>query len=462
MAARPRRRHLWLLGVALLALASALAGLGARATYSARTSADEPQYLLTAQSLADDFSIDISDELARRAYLPYHEVTLDPQTYPLDSSGRQVSPHDPLLPALLAVPMAVAGWVGAKVALAAVAACCAALTAGLAHSRFGISKRVAVTVVAAGFTTIPLAAYGTQVYPEMAAGLAVLIGIAGLTGGTACDSDLRRTLVLTLAAVIALPWLAVKYVPVAAVLGVALLVRLRNHRTQLVSAAAIAALAAIAYLAAHQWLYGGWTVYAAGDHFVGDGEFSVVGTQADPVGRTRRLVGLLVDRQFGIAAWSPLWLVLPFAVVHWLRRHRGYPTTVVAAVVGVAWLNATFVALTMHGWWVPGRQLVVALPAALILVAGWVEADVRRRLPLAAALGLLGAVNWLWLAFEASTERRTLIVDFADTASWPYRLVQGLLPDGIAGGASNDLLLLTWTLLLAAAVAFSEHRRAAC
>ena len=225
---------------------------------------------------------------------------------------------------------------------------------------------------------------------------------------------------------------------------------------------AIAALAAIAYLAAHQWLYGGWTVYAAGDHFVGDGEFSVVGTQADPVGRTRRLVGLLVDRQFGIAAWSPLWLVLPFAVVHWLRRHRGYPTTVVAAVVGVAWLNATFVALTMHGWWVPGRQLVVALPAALILVAGWVEADVRRRLPLAAALGLLGAVNWLWLAFEASTERRTLIVDFADTASWPYRLVQGLLPDGIAGGASNDLLLLTWTLLLAAAVAFSEHRRAAC
>ena len=155
MAARPRRRHLWLLGVALLALASALAGLGARATYSARTSADEPQYLLTAESLADDFSIDISDELARRTYLPYHEVTLDPQTYPLDSSGRQVSPHDPLLPALLAVPMAVAGWVGAKVALAAVAACCAALTAGLAHSRFGISKRVAVTVVAAGFTTTP-------------------------------------------------------------------------------------------------------------------------------------------------------------------------------------------------------------------------------------------------------------------------------------------------------------------
>ena len=30
-------------------------------------------------------------------------------------------------------------------------------------------------------------------------------------------------------------------------------------------------------------------------------------------------------------------------------------------------------------------------------------------------------MNWVWLAVEASTGRRTLVYDFAATASWPYR-----------------------------------------
>ena len=60
--------------------------------------------------------------------------------------------------------------------------------------------------------------------------------------------------------------------------------------------------------------YGGWTVYATGDHFAETGEFSVVGTEVDLLGRARRLVGLLVDRDFGLAAWSPVWLLAPFGL----------------------------------------------------------------------------------------------------------------------------------------------------
>ena len=47
---------------------------------------------------------------------------------------------------------------------------------------------------------------------------------------------------------------------------------------------------------------------------------------------------------------------------------------------------ATFVALTMQGWWFPGRQLVVVLPAAVLAIAWWARGGGR-------AAGR-GAVAW--------------------------------------------------------------------
>lgn len=443
---RPTGRW-WLIAVAVLTFAAALAGLWGRATYGARVSADEPQYLLTATSLFEDQNLDISDELAAGRYLPYHEIALDPQTFPLDESNRQVSPHDPLLPALLAFPTAAGGWVGAKLALALIGASAAAMTAGLAHSRFEVSRLSAALVTAAGFGGLPLAPYGTQVYPELPAALMVLIAVAGLTTRSDTTQDRHRATVLVLIAVVALPWLAVKYVPVATVLGVALVVRLRHHHREALTTFAVATASGVAYLATHRWLYGGWTVYAAGDHFISSGQFSVVGTELDLPGRSRRLVGLLVDRKFGIAAWSPLWILLPVATLSALRR-RPTGNILLAAIVTVTWLNASFVALTMHGWWVPGRQLVVALPVALILIARWVDERRPLRASAVAGLGLIGIVNWLWLAFETTTGRRTLIVDFTDTASIPYRILRHVLPDGQAATHADDLMLALWCLAL--------------
>ena len=40
-----------------------MSAINARATYGAKISVDEPQYLLTALSIAEDFDLDISDEL---------------------------------------------------------------------------------------------------------------------------------------------------------------------------------------------------------------------------------------------------------------------------------------------------------------------------------------------------------------------------------------------------------------
>lgn len=426
--------------VALVAFAAALAGIDARATYGARVTADEPQYLLTAQSLADDASLDISDEIDDRAYLAYHEIRIDRQTAEL-GDGREISPHDPLLPVLLVPAMAGGGWAAAKLTLALVAAATAALATWISVRRFGAGPLAAGLTIGASFAGLPLAGFATQIYPEMPAALSVAAGFAAVTATTIE----RRHWIVATVAVVALPWLAVKYVPVAAVLGVGLLVVLgdRGRRT---AATAWFALAGATYVGLHRLWYGGWTVYSTGDHFETTGEFSVVGTDVDLIGRTRRITGLLVDRDFGIAAWSPVWLLLPVAAAL-IVRHRPAGWWLWVGVVAVGWLNATYVALTMHGWWMPGRQLVVVLPLAATGIA-WLVDRHRRLLPVVGALGVLGAVNWAWLAVESSTGRRTLVVDFMDTAAVPYRVGSALLPSGLDAGTADLVLLVIWTLVV--------------
>lgn len=408
----------WLAAVAVVAGLAALLGLPARATYGARTTADEPQYLLSALSLWEDRSLDISDELADERWRDFHEAQLPEQTAPL-GDDRRLSPHDPLLPALLALPVGVFGWAGAKATLAAVAAGLAALLAWTAHRRFGVPLRTAAVVVGAFAVGVPLAPYGGQVYPELPAALCVTAAVAAATGSL----DRRGRWALAVA-VVALPWLAVKYVLVAAALAVVALRRL-DRRDAVRLAAGLSAAGAV-YVVAHRVLYGGWTVYAAGDHFVG-GEHTVVGNSPDLPGRSRRLLGLLVDRGFGLAAWAPVWLLVVPALAALVRR-RPPGWLAVVAPLAAGWATATWVALTMHGWWFPGRQVVVVAPLAVLAVAWWAA---RRpvTVPLAAVLGALGALAWAWLVVEVLLLDLRLVIDFESTSNPLVRGWRLLLPE---------------------------------
>lgn len=411
------------------------AGAPARSTFGARTTADEPQYLLTALSLWEDASLDVSDELEAERWRAFHEASLPEQTEAL-AGGRRLSPHDPLLPLLLAVPMGLGGWLGAKLALAALAGLLAAALVWVAVRRFGVPPVVALLSVLAFSLAAPLAAYGTQVYPELPAALAVTLAIAALTG----PLD-RRGRWLLGAAVAALPWLAVKYLPVAAVLAAVALVRLHRGgraRPALILAGSLAA-AGVVYLAFHRFTYGGWTVYAAGDHFVG-GELTAAGTDPNYLGRSTRLIGLLTDRHFGLAAWAPVWLLaVPALAALARRRPPGWVALAGPAVAG--WLVASFVALTMHGFWWPGRQVVVILPALVVAVAWWVAHGRRQWPPLALIIATAaGMVTWVWLLAEVLQERLTLVTAFEATRNPIHRVWRLALPD------YRDLSAATWTL----------------
>jgi hypothetical protein len=457
-------------GVGVIVAGWAMVAIPARATYGARTTADEPQYLLSALSLAEDGNLWIDDELAERAYEPFHEVTLPLQTEALDD-GHAVSPHDPLLPVVLAAPMGLGGWAAAKATLALLAGVLAGVLTWTAHRRFTVPLTVAAGTVLVFGLAAPLSAYATQVYPELPAALAVTVAIAALVpsrplnlasiaspeGGIHATFEGGPVAAWGLA-VIALPWLGVKYAPVAAVLAVLGLVRLARDRSLRSACGAAAGLAAagVAYLVVHRLLYGGWTVYAAGDHFGGD-ELTVMGHRPNYLARSRRVVGLLLDRGFGLAAWMPGYLlVVPALAVLVRRRPPGWLALVLPAAAG--WATATWVALTMHGWWWPGRQTVVVLPCLVLAVAWWIGRTARALRPAVWTTGLLGAATWLWLVVEVRRQRLTLIVDFESTSNPLYRAWRAVLPDYRHPGSDDWLLQAAWlaVLALAAVVAWRQ------
>lgn len=446
--------------VALGLLVAAVGAAGAlmRATYGAQLTADEPQYLLSALSLAEDGDLDISDELEDEAWRDFHAAQLPEQTRPLPD-GSRLSPHDPLLPVLLVPAVLLApstglpAWVVAKASLAVLAGLTAAVTAWVAVRRLHVPLGPAVAVVGAFSLSPPLVVYATQVYPELPAALAVAVALGCLLGAPSRPAAAALALV-----VVALPWLAVKYALVAAVLAVGALWWLRRDR-----AAAAAWLVAVVAAGTH-WLwfhlavYGGLTSYAAGDYFQG-GSVSATGPDPHYLARTQRLVGLLVDRDFGLLPWAPVYLLAPL-VVAWAVRSRGaHGRVVLLAVLAAGWVVATWVAQTMHGYWWPGRQLVVVLPSLVLLVCLWAAGSRSRwwavgglGLPGVAAFGHLvaGTSPVAALTDPTATGRHTLVVDFA-TTSWPvYRGLRTVLPDLTTTGATTAALTVLWTLVLLA------------
>lgn len=438
--------------VALVAFAASAVAIDVPATFRVQTTADEPHYLVTALSIAQDGDLDVRPQYEDDAYRPFYAITLTPQARP-QPDDRLVEPHDPLLPAILAIPTAVGGWALAKLTLCLFAAAVATLTLWTSVRRFAVPVLPAALVAGVLGASAPLAAYGSQVYPEIVGALATLAAVAALTG------PLRRGgLIVLVLAVVALPWLAVKYAPVAVALAALGLWRLwRGGRLRAVAGLGVAlAVAAVAFLVVHEALYGGTTPYAAGSYFV-DGQLQVIGSHPDYAGRSRRLVGLFVDRDFGIAAWQPAWLAL-IPALGALAGRRPPGGLTLALPVAAGWFVATFVALTMQGWWFPGRQLVVVLPLAAIVIAWWARSG-GWRLTTFLVLGAVGVLTQAWIVAEGLRGDLAWVVNLQSTANPLYRAWREALPSYLHEDAATWVLHWGWAAV-AVAVAVAAYRDA--
>ena len=160
-----------------------------------------------------------------------------------------------------------------------------------------------------------------------------------------------------------------------------------------------------------------------------------------------------MDRGFGVAAWQPAWLLAVPAMAA-LARRRPPGWAALAWPLAAGWLVATFVALTMHGWWFAGRQVVVVLPLAALAVAWWTGRDRRRRVLLAVAGGF-GVLAFGWLVADGAAGRVTWAVDFAASTNPLYRAWRLALPDYLAMSWWTWALHVAWLAALAALAAWA-------
>jgi hypothetical protein len=122
------------------------------------------------------------------------------------------------------------------------------------------------------------------------------------------------------------------------------------------------------------------------------------------------------------------------------------------AVVVAGWATATWIALTMHGWWWPGRQTVVVVPLLVVAIASWADGLAPLAQRLLAGVAALGVLAYAVVAWGATAGWHTLIVDFDRTPNPVLWLLRPLFPDLRADGIATDLQLTAWIVVLVATV----------
>ena len=331
--------------------------------YAARiqVSGDEPHYLVMAQSLWRDHDLELRDEYEGEEWSEFMPGPLRPHWGAPRADGRPYPAHSPGLPFLLA-PVYALGGRAACVALVALLAAAAALVCRELALR---ATHDAEAAFAAWLAAVgpPLFFYSFHLYTEtpsaLAAGLALLL-LTGSPGATGA--------VLAALAASTLPWLHLKMIPAAAVLGLVAIVRLRG---QALAAFLIAAGTAAAGFALYHL-----SVFGVPSPLAVYGGSLPADAQAVS---WRALAGLLLDRSFGLLPIAPIFVLALAGLPRVLKRPQTWPV----ALVGLSVL-APIVSWRM--WWggqcPPARFLVPMLPLLAVAVATRV------------ALGRNGLVRW--------------------------------------------------------------------
>ena len=427
----------------LLLFAAYAATLGLSAFGASDYGGDEPHYLLAAESIVEDGDVDVLDEYADRAYADFYPYEL--RRHGRTSEGRLNEPHGVGFPLLIAPAYAIGGAKGVELFLAAIAALAVALAYRLAL-RVAPDPWALGAALAVGLSP-PFLAYGSAVYPELAAG-AALAG-AALLALRLRERVTRPDAFACFALLGALPWLGTKFVPAGVVIGaVAVRTLWRTpRRTLAVGAVEVSLFSVALYVALNEALYGGPTPYAADVPGESATDTSSPGGYLE---RSYRLVALFLDRDYGLLRWAPVF-VLAFAGLWWLwHSHRERLAQAVpgvrdielsaalcAAAFGAQLVVAAFVAPTMFGFWFPPRHLLAGLPLAVPLVA----IGLRHMPRIGTVLAALTVAGSAWLYADVRWGDGSLVTARPDA---PFGPLTDLLPLFEPGGG--------WPFLLAGAV----------
>jgi hypothetical protein len=354
---------------------------------------DEPHYLVIATSLLRDHDLDVLNNYQHQDYYSFYPYHLgDPRDlvdmHALYGRGGHVYSKHALGLSLLVLPAFALGGAGvAKLFMMALTALLAVQAYQLARELTGKGGVALVAWLAVAFTP-PLLLYADQLYPEVPGALLALIALRAAVAP-------RLTPVRALAAGVALgllPWLHLRYIPIAAVLAAALagrlaldlrsterLLRWRCLARSPLWAAALPAALAIAALLSLDWrLFGG---------IPSVDEYGAV----SPANLLRGVPGLLLDQQFGLLVYSPVLLpaLAGLALVPRLGWLRG------GAILACFGVYFGFIG-TFSFWYgafsPPARMLVPVV--ALLVVPLALALDRWRTIRFRGLFVLLAALSW--------------------------------------------------------------------
>ena len=375
---------------------------------------DEPHYLLVAHSLLADGDIDMANNYTERQYARFfQDPWLDPHVV-VRSDGRWYPVHEIALSILLAPFYGLAGRLGALYFLNVVAALVAANVWLLAHELARNRGAAWFAWLAATFT-VPLLPYSFAIYTEILGALLVIWFVRHLLQPTRFSVWRWASLGLCL---VALPWLVIRFLPLALALLGWLAVRAMARREVAPAGwLAFSGVAAAGYLAISRLnhaLYG--DAVALGASSAGRGT-ATLAQLFNPLNHLDSLLGWLLDQRMGLLAVAPIYTLAFLGGWILLRRNR-WAALVLGSLLLLQHASLGFTRFQVR-WGIPPRYLVAVLPLAGGLLAVAWEA-LRGILPrILAALMLALSLLSSGLIMAAPLER-AYHDDFQESQLWRF------------------------------------------
>jgi hypothetical protein len=332
-------------------------GIGYRLQESVGISGDEPHYLLIAYSLLNDGDLAVQNNYAAEDYRQYFNGKIGPHL----AHGTPYSIHGIGVPLILLPGFALLGLSGVLLTEAFLGALTvreifkAAEELGFGRSAAGLG--------AVGFAfTVPAVFLCVSAYPELPAALIVagtfrrLIGPSPPMGWKAFFWGL---------AIGVLPFLHIKYIPLAVILGLGAMWYWRAWIPRFAGGWIIGLISLVVFFG---WLHGDPNPLAS------YGRQRIFLAQV-PLG----FAGLLFDQEFGLLPCSPFYLFGLVALGALLRQRPRLGSLAVAIFLAVAVPGAAH-PLWTGGTSPPARFLFPALPVlALVAAAAWQWKPVAER-----------------------------------------------------------------------------------
>lgn len=422
--------------------------LGTTATLVAphALSGDAPHYLTITQSLVEDGDLDLTNNYDERTHRSFFAGALEPRHTVTSPWGPEYPFHGLGVSVLVAPGFAGLGARGATGTLVLVMAAGAALlwtvvrdlTGKTAAAWFGWACLVA---------SAPYSFHAAAIYPDGPAAVAVIGGLWLLARDRSRPPASLAALAAVGAALTALPWLHARLALPAGVLGLACVVEVLAHPhdrwTRVSWLLMLPIIGCAAWVAAAYVMFDTWNPAATILRRTAPGALSAA---------PRGIIGMLVDREFGLLPTSPIFALTPVALVALWHRRR------LIAVAGATALAGVMLTSSLWVWWggdsAPARFLTVVLPVAAaglgVLWAtsgpGW-----RRLLLLALVLTVM------WTALMATVDGGAHVFNFPDgrgslfDALSPAVSVALALPSMLAADAAWSMEVYVAAIWLGAA-----------